>query len=167
MAPSYHDSRCLPRCHAARGVENGGVSKHYHSACTMYYTMGGRSFDAGRGGELSVPPAISTTPIRDFSWMSQLLSGAVRERFSHNGYRVAGLELEPTQKSPYRYRLLFFRGSERKPVLSLNLETSLLGSPCFTVHRGSRHQNLKTVDAELSYAEFRRIALETADELLV
>ena len=122
----------------------------------------------GRGtGVRPVTHAISLESIRDLSWMRQLLTGTVYERFRHNGDRVVGLKPSKTEGSSYRYRLLFFPQNVDKPFMSVNLETSILGSPCFTIESGSEHSNLGPADFDLSYEEFKIHALEVAGEATV
>ena len=104
--------------------------------------------------------AISLESIRDLSWMRQLLTGTVYERFRQDGDRVVGLR--PAEGSSYRYRLLFFPLNLDKPFLSVNLETSILGSPCFTIEAGTEHRNLGPADFDLTYEEFKIRALEIA-----
>jgi len=45
-------------------------------------------------------------------------------------------------------------------VLSLNLETSLLGSPCLTEQAGGEHRVLGDAEESMSYEDFRRWAVE-------
>ena len=119
------------------------------------------------GGAEDVPvPRTSETSIHDFSWMVQLLSEHIRERFTYAGFRAVGLEISPASRSPYRFRMLFFPGSSQKPVLSLNLETSILGSSCFTEQDGDRHVNLGPADPETTYDVFREKALSEAKRIL-
>ncbi len=103
-------------------------------------------------------------PIYDFSWMPQMMTGRIRERFNFNDYRAVALEIPPRtlQKSPYHYRILFFPNESQKPVLSLNLESSILGSYCFTEHHGKDHLNLGHIENDLSYDDFKKWAMERA-----
>jgi hypothetical protein len=104
-------------------------------------------------------------PIADFSWMKDLLTGRVRERFPLEPYRIVGVEIplaEEARPSQYHYRLLVFPPEGNKPVLALNLETSLLGSPCLTEQAGSEHLVLGEAEESMSYEEFRRWAVARA-----
>ncbi len=103
-------------------------------------------------------------PIIDFSWMQHMLTGRVREKFSYNEYRAVALEIpaKPVQRSPFHYRMLFFTESSQKPVLSLNLGSSILGTYCYTEHAGTDHINLGHSEEDISYEEFRRWALQRA-----
>ncbi len=103
-------------------------------------------------------------PICDFSWMQQMITAKVREKFTFNDYRAVALEIPPRtiQRSPYHYRILFFSNESQKPVLSINLESSILGSFCFTEHQGKEHLNLGHTDEDLSYDEFKKWAMERA-----
>jgi len=104
-------------------------------------------------------------PIADFSWMKDLLTGRVRERFPLEPYRAVGVELQPVEEAQalqHHYRLLVFPPEGNKPVLSLNLETSLLGSPCLTEQAGHEHLILGLAEETMSYEEFRRWAVARA-----
>ena len=107
-------------------------------------------------------------PILDFSWIQQIRIGRIRERFDFEAYRAVGVELpvRGPRKTPYFYRLLFFPNASEKPVLSINLESSILGTYCFTEHNGRKHINLGHADRELSYEDFRKWALEEAERVL-
>jgi len=103
-------------------------------------------------------------PIYDYTWMRQMMTAKVRERFNFEDYRAVALEIPPKalQKSPFHYRILFFSRESQKPVLSLNLESSILGSYCFTKHSGRDHLNLGHTNDELSYDDFKKWAMERA-----
>ncbi len=104
-------------------------------------------------------------PIADFSWMKDLLTGEVVERIALGNYRAIALQMEGSDelhRSQYHYRLLIFPRMENKPVLALNLETSLLGAPCLTEQLGSGHQILGDAEEEMAYESFRNWALERA-----
>ena len=104
-------------------------------------------------------------PIADFSWMKDLLTGQVVERFPLGDYRAVAVQMESSDErrhSQYHYRLLIFPQKFNKPVLALNLETSLLGASCLTEQTGSGHQILADAEEEMAYEEFRRWALERA-----
>jgi len=93
-----------------------------------------------------------------------MLTGRVREKFNYNEYRAVALEIpsKSVQRSPYHYRILFFSDSSQKPVLSLNLESSILGSYCYTEHTGNNHINLGHSDEDISYEEFKEWAMARA-----
>ena len=104
-------------------------------------------------------------PLADLAWVKDLLNGNVVERIRLEGFRAVALEIDPRDErhhSQYRYRLLVFPRQENKPVLALNLETSLLGTPCLTEQTGAEHQIVADATEEMEYAEFRRWALERA-----
>jgi len=104
-------------------------------------------------------------PIEDFSWMKDLITGEVVERIPLGGFRAIAVENRASDEmhhSQYRYRLLVFPRMENKPVLALNLETSLLGASCLTEHAGAGHQVLGDAEEEMPYPDFRRWALERA-----
>ena len=104
-------------------------------------------------------------PIADFFWMKDLLTGEVVERIALGNYRAIALHMEGSDelhRSQYHYRLLIFPRMENKPVLALNLETSLLGASCLTEQTGSGHQILGDAEEEMAYESFRQWALERA-----
>jgi len=104
-------------------------------------------------------------PIADFAWMKDLLTGQVVERIPLGGYRAVALQMEsPDERhhSQYHYRLLVFPQKENKPVLSLNLEISLLGASCLTEQTAHDHQVLGDAEEEMGYEDFRRWALQRA-----
>ena len=132
-------------------------------ALILWYT---HKHTNGRGtGARPVTHTIPLESIRDLSWMRQLLTGTVYERFRLDGERVVGLKPAKSEGSSYRYRLLFFPPDLDKPFMSINLETSILGSPCYTIEAGRDHRNLGPADFDLTYEEFKIHALEiVADE---
>ena len=101
--------------------------------------------------------------------MRQLLTGKVRERFEYDNYRAVAIELPDSSagKSPYHFRILFFPKTEQKPVLSLNLESSILGSYCLTEHSGRKHLNLGPSEDNVTYERFKEWALNEADKVLL
>ena len=108
------------------------------------------------------------TAIRDFTWLKHLRTGTVLERFTMEDFRAVALKI-PASKMPmdqYRYRMLFFSPSEEQPVLSLNMERSILGSYCLTEQWGDRHLRHDTVEDSLSYDDFRSWAVNRAMEEL-
>ncbi len=108
--------------------------------------------------------------IADLSWMKHLRAGQVIERFVYRGFHVVALKMEPNEHQPqtqYQFRLLFFPKGEPRPVLALNLESSILGSSCLTEQIGGQHRNLGPAADELSYAVFKEWALGKAANELV
>lgn len=107
--------------------------------------------------------------IGDISWMRQMLYGRVLEEFTVGEYSAVSLELEHEKhgfKDPYRYRILFFPKNNRKPVLALNMESTILGSRNLTEHSGPNHRNYGPVDEDFGYDEFKAWALSRAKEEL-
>ena len=107
--------------------------------------------------------------IRDLTWLKHLRTGKVLERFTLDDYRAVSLQIPATDTQPqdqYRYRMLFFSDTDQKPVLSLNLELSILGSYCLTEQSGDRHLRFDTVEQPLSYDEFRSWAIKRATQEL-
>lgn len=106
-------------------------------------------------------------PIQDISWMKQMLYGQVREKFTFRDYSAVSLELEHEKRGfndPYRYRILFFPKNDRRPVLALNMESTILGACNLTEHAGSNHRNYGPVDETFGYDEFKAWALQRARE---
>ena len=107
--------------------------------------------------------------IRDFTWLKHLRTGRVLERFTFEDFRAVSVQIPVTDGRPqdqYRYRMLFFPEASQKPVLSLNLELSILGSYCLTEQSGDRHLRFDTVDDVPSYDEFRSWAIDRAAKQL-
>ncbi|MBN2049008.1 MAG: hypothetical protein JW760_01080 [Spirochaetales bacterium] len=105
--------------------------------------------------------------IRDMSWMRQLLYGKVLEKFSFGSFSVVSLELEHEKhgfKDPYRYRILFFPKNDSKPVLAMNMESTILGTHNLTEHAGNNHRNFGPVEESFGYQDFKSWALERAQE---
>jgi len=100
--------------------------------------------------------------IGDFSWVKQVLTAEVIERFQVGDFRAIALRIPQTEGnalSQHRFRILLFHAGDAKPSVALNLETSILGSLCLTEQVGREHRNLGTADDALSYADFRTWAL--------
>ena len=106
--------------------------------------------------------------IRDLSWMQQLLTEEVIDRFSYKGYRAVAVKVRSseTKHTTYHLRLLFFPAGGARPVLAVNLESTILGSCCITEHVGPDHHNLQEASENMSYSDFKERALETAHEEL-
>lgn len=104
-------------------------------------------------------------PIRDFSWMKHLTRGTVLEKFPFRGYRAVAIKVpdRSDRHNTFQYRLLFFQGQAHKPVLSLNLESSILGAWILTEHTGMEHLNLGHVEEGMSYSDFKHWALDQAE----
>ncbi len=104
-------------------------------------------------------------PIYDLSWIKQMVLGEVVEKFNFHEYNVVAIKLSKKDENhhlPYFYRLLFFPENNNKPVLSLNLETSIMGAFFLTEHMGKYHKKIKTADEKMPYPEFREWALGLA-----
>jgi len=105
--------------------------------------------------------------INDFTWAKQLIAGRVIEKFTFRDFRVVSLDIPPTEErhlNRYRYRILFFPKGENRPVLSLNLEFSILGAYLLTEQSGQVHHTLKEVDEGMAYDDFKKWALKRAEE---
>ncbi len=107
--------------------------------------------------------------IGDFSWVKQLLTAEVIERFHVGEYRAVALRIPLTEGnalSQYHYRILLFHDDDTQPSVAFNLETSILGSLCLTEQIGREHRNLGSADDTLAYADFRAWAAGRAELLL-
>ena len=107
--------------------------------------------------------------IGDFSWVKQVLTAEVIERFQVGEYRAIAIRIPVTEENAlgqYRFRILLFHDGDASPSVSFNLETSILGSLCLTEQIGRDHRNLGTADDELSYSDFKVWASGRAAALL-
>ncbi len=107
-------------------------------------------------------------PIKDLSWLRQLSLSSV-ERFALHGFGMVLVSMPPTpahHDERFRYRLLAFDPGLGKPVLSIDLETDILGDFCLSVQAGSEHRVLARYDLPPSLAEFRSRAVAEAESVL-
>jgi hypothetical protein len=106
--------------------------------------------------------------ISDLTWLRQLSLSSV-ERFELRGFGIALVSIAPTpthHEERFRYRLLAFDPTIGKPVLSVDLESDILGDFCLSLAFGREHRVLARYDSPPSLAEFRARALAEADALL-
>ena len=106
--------------------------------------------------------------IRDMTWLRQLALSSV-ERFELRGFGIAlvSLPLTPSHhEDRYRYRLLAFDPGLGKPVLSVDLESDILGDFCLSLQLGAEHRVLARYDAPPPLPEFRERAMAEAEALL-
>lgn len=106
--------------------------------------------------------------IRDLSWLRQLALSSV-ERFELHGFGIAIVSMPPTparHEERFRYRLLAFDPTLGKPVLSVDLESDILGDFCLSVQTAQEHRILARYDSTPSLAEFRTRALAEAESTL-
>jgi hypothetical protein len=107
-------------------------------------------------------------PIRDLTWLRQLALSSV-ERFELRGFGMALVSLPPTaarHEERFRYRLLAFDPGLGKPVLSVDLESDILGDYCLAIQAGPEHRVLARYDSPPSLPEFRERALAEAEAAL-
>jgi len=106
--------------------------------------------------------------ISDLTWLRQLSLSSV-ERFELHGFGMALVSLPPTasrHEDRFRYRLLAFDPSLGKPVMSVDLESDILGDYCLAVQAGRDHRVVARYDSPPSLEEFRERAMaEAADAL--
>ncbi|MDP3176360.1 MAG: hypothetical protein Q8M76_00565 [Spirochaetaceae bacterium] len=106
--------------------------------------------------------------IRDLSWMRQLALSSV-ERFELRGFGIAIVSVPPTSAhhgDRFRYRLLAFDPGLGKPILSIDLESDILGDFCLSLQFGAEHKILARFDAPPSLEEFRSRAIAEAEAAL-
>lgn len=106
--------------------------------------------------------------ISDMTWLRQLALSSV-ERFDLHGFGMALVSLPPTparHEERFRYRLLAFDPGSGKPVLSVDLESGILGDYCLSVQAGKEHRIVARYDSPPGLEEFRRSALAEAEAVL-
>jgi hypothetical protein len=106
--------------------------------------------------------------LKDLTWLRQLALSSV-ERFSLRGFDMALVSVKPTpshHEERFRYRLLAFDPAIGKPVLSIDLESDILGDFCLAIETGQEHRVLARYDSLPTLAEFRSRALAEAETAL-
>lgn len=106
--------------------------------------------------------------ISDLSWLRQLSLSSV-ERFELRGFGMALVSLPPTparHEERFRYRLLAFDPALGKPVVSIDLESDILGDYCLAIQSGRDHRVVARYDSPPSLEEFRERALAEAEAAL-
>jgi hypothetical protein len=106
--------------------------------------------------------------ISDLTWLRQLSLSSV-ERFEFRGFGMALVSLAPTparHEERFRYRLLAFDPALGKPVVSVDLESDILGDYCLAVQAGREHKVVARYDSMPSLEEFRERAMGEAAEAL-
>ena len=102
--------------------------------------------------------------ISDLTWLRQLSLSSV-ERFEFRGFGMALVSLAPTparHEERFRYRLLAFDPALGKPVVSIDLESDILGDYCLAVQSGRDHRVVARYDSPPSLEEFRERAMDAA-----
>ena len=87
------------------------------------------------------------------------------ERFELLGFGMALVSLPPTaarHEERFRYRLLAFEPALGKPVVSVDLESDILGDYCLAIQVGREHRVLARYDSPPGLAEFRERAVSEA-----
>jgi len=106
--------------------------------------------------------------LRDLTWVRQLLLPSV-ERLELRGFHLAIVSVPATavrHGDRFRYRLLAIDPSLGRPVLSVDLESDILGDYCLSVQLASEHQVLARYDRLPGIEEFRQQALAEAERRL-
>jgi len=107
-------------------------------------------------------------PISDLTWIRQLSLSSV-ERLSIKGFGIALVSIPTTplhHEERFKYRLLAFDPWLGKPVLSVDLESDILGGFCLALQLGREHRILARYDSPPSLPEFRERALAEAEAAL-
>jgi hypothetical protein len=106
--------------------------------------------------------------LSDMTWLRQLALSSV-ERFELRGFGIAVVSMPPTpshHEDRFRYRLLAFDPTLGKPVLSVDLESDILGDYCLSLQLGKEHRVLARYDFPPALPDFRARALAEAEALL-
>ncbi len=107
--------------------------------------------------------------LSDLTWLKHLMTGQVLEEFSFEGYRTVAVRIPTTARSAvnqFHLRMLFFPAGSSRPVLCVNLESSILGEYLLTLQSGGTHRTLGSVSEPLSYPDFKGRALMAARQEL-
>jgi hypothetical protein len=106
--------------------------------------------------------------IRDMTWMRHLVDGQA-ERFELRGFRIALVTVQPTAAhhgDRFRYRLLAFDPALGKPVLSVDLESDILGDYCLSVEFEGARSVIARYDDPPTKGDFRALAIAQAESRL-
>jgi hypothetical protein len=106
--------------------------------------------------------------LSDMTWLRQLALSSV-ERLELRGFGIALVSMPPTpahHEERFRYRLLAFDPTLGKPVLSIDLESDILGDYCLSLQLGREHRVLARYDFPPTLPDFRERALAEANALL-
>lgn len=106
--------------------------------------------------------------ISDLSWLRQLALCSV-ERFELRGFGIVIVSLPPTparHEERFRYRLLAFDPTLGKPVVSVDLESDILGDFCLSIQVGREHRIIARYDSPPTLSEFRERALDEIESTL-
>ncbi len=106
--------------------------------------------------------------LSDLTWLRQL-SLYPTERLELHGFGIAIVSIPPTparHEERFRYRLLAFDPGLGKPVLSVDLESDILGDFCLSLQSGREHRVIARYDAPPGMEEFRARAIAEAEAAL-
>jgi len=104
--------------------------------------------------------------LRDPSWMRELYSSSPAERFERGRFNVVSVAARPNplhHYERYRYRMFFFERGDRRPVMSADLESDILGTWRLTVTTASGSSIVMSFDEAPDYDAFKAAALRYAD----
>jgi hypothetical protein len=107
-------------------------------------------------------------PISDLTWIRQLSLSSV-ERLSIKGFDVAVVSIPQNplrHDERFKYRLLAFDPWLGKPVLSVDLESDILGDFCLSMQVGREHRILAHYDVPPNLEDFRARAVVEAEAVL-
>jgi hypothetical protein len=106
--------------------------------------------------------------LRELLWLRQLAIAAP-ERLKLRGFDIAIFAIPPTperHEERFRYRLLAIDPGLGKPILSIDLESDILGEWCLSLQSGSDYRIAARYDEPPDLASFRDQALALADSSL-
>jgi len=106
--------------------------------------------------------------LRDLSWIPQLALPSV-ERLELRGFTLVLVSIPATAShhaDRFRYRLLAMDPTLERPVLSVGLESDILGDYCLSVQLATEHRILARYEQLPGIEEFRERAMAEADRRL-
>ncbi|PKL24241.1 MAG: hypothetical protein CVV47_10860 [Spirochaetae bacterium HGW-Spirochaetae-3] len=104
--------------------------------------------------------------LRDTSWMRELYTFSPAERFQRGRFTVVSIAPSQTashHNERYRFRLFFFEDGGSRPVMTLDLESDILGTWRLTVTTAMESRIVTSFDEAPDYEAFKAAALAIAD----
>lgn len=106
--------------------------------------------------------------LKDFSWIRQL-SLYAKERFELRGFHIVLVAVPATEThhdGRFRYRLLALDPALGRPVLSIDLESDILGDYCLSIELAEGRRVLARYDELPRLGDFRAAAFAEAERAL-